>query len=101
MWIDDMFMITAAQVQAYRATGEKKYSERAAKEMVVYLDQLQKENGLFYHAPDVPFFWGRGDGWMAAGTAELLRSLPEDNPDRPRNHEGVQAHDGVASEVPG
>lgn len=84
LWIDDMFMITAVQAQAYRATGDKKYIERAAKEMVMYLDSLQRPNGLFYHAPDVPFFWGRGDGWMAAGMAELLRSLPVDNPNRER-----------------
>ncbi len=90
MWIDDMFMITAAQVQAYRATGDRKYVDRAAKEMVVYLDDLQKENGLFYHAPDVPFFWGRGDGWMAAGMAEMLRSLPDDNPDRSRIMKGYK-----------
>lgn len=88
MWIDDMYMITAAQGQAYRATGDRKYIDRAAKEMVVYLDELQQPNGLFYHAPDVPFFWGRGDGWMAAGMAELLRSLPQDNPDRPRIMKG-------------
>ena len=84
MWIDDMFMITAVQAQAYRATGNRMYIDRAAKEMVVYLDSLQQSNGLFYHAPDVPYFWGRGDGWMAAGMSELLRSLPENNPDRPR-----------------
>lgn len=90
LWIDDMFMITALQAQAYRATNDVKYINRAAKEMVVYLDSLQRENGLFYHAPDVPFFWGRGDGWMAAGTAELLRSLPENNPDRPRIMEGYK-----------
>jgi unsaturated rhamnogalacturonyl hydrolase len=90
LWIDDMFMITAVQAQAYRATNNKHYIERCAKEMVVYLDSLQHENGLFYHAPDVPFFWGRGDGWMAAGSAELLRSLPEDNADRPRIMEGYK-----------
>jgi rhamnogalacturonyl hydrolase YesR len=90
LWIDDMFMITAVQAQAFRATGDRKYIDRAAKEMVVYLDSLQRDNGLFYHAPDVPFFWGRGDGWMAAGTAELLRSLPLDNPDRPRIMEGYK-----------
>lgn len=90
MWIDDMYMITAAQAQAYRATRDRKYIDRAAKEMVVYLDELQKPNGLFYHAPDVPFFWGRGNGWMAAGAAELLRSLPADNPDRPRILEGYK-----------
>lgn len=81
-WIDDMYMITAVQVQAYRATGDKKYLDRAAHEMSVYLDKLQQPNGLFYHAPDVPFFWGRGNGWVAAGMTELLRSLPQDHPER-------------------
>ncbi|MDR1221624.1 MAG: glycoside hydrolase family 88 protein [Tannerella sp.] len=84
MWIDDMFMITIIQSQAYRATGHAEYINRAAREMVVYLDSLQRPNGLFFHAPDVPFFWGRGNGWMAAGMTELLRALPENNPDRPR-----------------
>lgn len=84
MWIDDMYMITTVQSQAYRSTGVRTYIDRAAREMVVYLDSLQKPNGLFYHAPDVPFFWGRGNGWMAAGMSELLRSLPDDNPDRVR-----------------
>lgn len=90
MWIDDMYMITAVQIQAYRATGDKKYVERAAKEMVLYLDSLQRPNGLFYHAQDVPFFWGRGNGWMAAGMSELLSSLPKNNPDRPRIMEGYK-----------
>lgn len=84
LWIDDMYMITALQAQAYSVTKDEKYINRAAKEMVFYLDELQKANGLFYHAPDVPFFWGRGNGWMAAGMAELLRSLPKDNPDYKR-----------------
>jgi len=90
MWIDDMYMITTVQIQAYRATGENKYVERAAREMVLYLDSLQRPNGLFYHAPDVPFFWSRGNGWMAAGMSELLSSLPKDNPDRPRIIEGYK-----------
>ncbi|MGC0775864.1 MAG: glycoside hydrolase family 88 protein [Candidatus Acidiferrum sp.] len=83
-WIDDMYMITVAQVQAYRATGEFKYIDRAALEMATYLDKLQQPNGLFYHAPDAPFFWGRGNGWVAAGMTELLRSLPANHPLRPR-----------------
>ncbi len=83
-WIDDMFMITLLQTQAYRATGNTKYLDRAAMEMVAYLDKLQQPNGLFYHAPDAPFFWGRGNGWVAAGMSELLRSLPENHPDRAR-----------------
>src|ERR1039457_2325675 len=89
-WIDDMYMITAVQVQAYRATGDAKYLDRAALEMVPYLDKLQQPNGLFYHAPDVPFYWGRGDGWVAAGMAELLRSLPQNHPRRARILEGYR-----------
>jgi len=79
LWIDDMYMITAVQAQAFRATGDKQYIARAAKEMALYLDSLQKPNGLFYHAPNSPFFWGRGNGWMAAGMTELLKDLPENN----------------------
>ena len=83
-WIDDMYMITIVQVQAYRATGDKKYLDRAAQEMTAYLDKLQQPNGLFYHAPDAPFFWGRGNGWVAAGMTELLRSLPANDRYRAR-----------------
>lgn len=89
-WIDDMYMITMIQTQAFRATGEKKYLDRAAAEAIAYLDKLQQSNGLFYHAPDVPFFWGRGDGWFAAGMSELLRSLPTDHPNRARILAGYQ-----------
>jgi rhamnogalacturonyl hydrolase YesR len=81
-WIDDMYMITMIQAQAYRATKDPKYVDRAAREMTVYLKELQQPNGLFFHAPDAPHFWGRGNGWMAAGMAELLRALPARHPDR-------------------
>ena len=83
VWIDDMFMITTIQSQAYRTTGDRKYIDRAAKEMVMYLNEIQRPNGLFYHSPEAPFFWARGNGWMAAGMAELLSMLPDDNRDRP------------------
>ncbi len=47
LWIDDMYMITIVQSEAYKATGDPKYINRAAKEMVLYLDELQHPNGLF------------------------------------------------------
>ncbi len=83
-WVDDMYMIPAVQAQAFRATGDKKYLDRAALTMAAYLDKLQQTNGLFFHAPDSQFFWGRGNGWFAAGMAELLRELPADHPKRGR-----------------
>ena len=88
--IDDMYMLTMLQLEAYRATGDRKYLDRDAKEMVAYLDKLQQPNGLFFHAPDVQFYWGRGDGWVAAGMAEMLRSLPADHPLRPRILKGYR-----------
>ena len=87
-WSDDLYMITVLQVQAYRATGDKVYLVRAANETAVYLDRLQQPNGLFYHGSRAPFFWGRGNGWVAAGMAELLRDLPKDNPNYGRIMEG-------------
>ena len=89
-WIDDMYMLTILQLEAYRATGDQKYLDRDANEMVAYLDKLQQPNGLFYHAPDVPFFWGRGDGWVAVGMAEMLSSLPANHPQRARILQGYR-----------
>lgn len=89
-WIDDMYMIPALQTQAFRATRERKYLDRAALTAAAYLDRLQKPNGLFVHAPDSPFYWGRGNGWFAAGMAELLHDLPADHPQRARVLEGFR-----------
>lgn len=83
-WIDDMYMIPAVQVQAFRATGEAKYLDRAALTMAAYFDKMQQPTGLFFHGTNAPFFWGRGNGWMAAGSAELLRSLPVNHPQHAR-----------------
>jgi len=79
LWIDDLYMITLVQVQAYRATKDRKYIDRAALTMKYYLDRVMLPNGLCYHAPDVPFVWGRGMGWVAAGMTLLLDNLPEDS----------------------
>ena len=89
-WIDDMYMIPALQAQAYRATKNAKYLDRAALAMSSYLDRLQKENGLFFHGENSHFYWGRGNGWMAAGAAELLLDLPESHPQRARILEGYR-----------
>lgn len=89
-WIDDMFMITAIQSQAYLASKDLKYINRAAHEMTVYLDSLQRPNGLFYHFPTAPFFWCRGNGWMAVGMADVLTYLPENNLDRPKILQGYR-----------
>jgi unsaturated rhamnogalacturonyl hydrolase len=79
-WIDDIWMITSLQVQAYRATGKMEYLERAALEVDAYIQKLQQPCGLFFHGLSAHFYWGRGNGWVAAGMAELLTVLPLINP---------------------
>lgn len=83
-WIDDMFMITTVQSQAYLASKDEKYINRAAYEMTLYLDSIQQPNGLFYHAGNAPFYWCRGNGWMAVGMTDLLKYLPQNNAYRER-----------------
>jgi rhamnogalacturonyl hydrolase YesR len=80
-WIDDMFMVGALQIQAFRASGEPQYADHAARFLVAYLRKLQQENGLFFHGPNAPLHWGRGNGWVAAALAETLSSIPESHPD--------------------
>jgi Raf kinase inhibitor-like YbhB/YbcL family protein len=81
-WIDDMYMVGMLQMQAYRATGEIKYADRAALQIAAYLKKLQQPSGLFYHGPGHPFYWGRGNGWVASALTEVLKSLPHDHPQR-------------------
>jgi rhamnogalacturonyl hydrolase YesR len=90
LWMDDMYMITIVQAHAYKVSGDRKYIDRTAREMVLYLDKLQRPDGLFCHAPDAPFLWGRANGWMAAGMAELLKILPQDSPDFSRIMRGYR-----------
>ena len=84
LWIDDMFMITALQLQAFQATKndpsyntdpwwpaktntENRYLDRAVREMKLYIDKIQGESGLYWHSTSAKFFWARGNGWMAVG----------------------------------
>jgi rhamnogalacturonyl hydrolase YesR len=75
-WADDMFMITGLQVAAYRATKDSKYLNRAASTMLAYFTALQQPGGLFWHTMTSKPYWGRANGWVAAGMTELLLELP-------------------------
>ena len=86
--IDDMYMITALQVQAWRVSGDAVHLDFAADTMVDYLDVLQQDDGLFVHHPDFRHRWARGNGWVAAGMTDLLRELPAGHPNRGAIHTG-------------
>lgn len=80
--VDDMFMMVSLQLQAYRVTGDTKYLDFAASHMAgpQYLGR-QFDDGLFNQLPDgvgtdgQSHRWSRGNGWFAAGMAEILLDL--------------------------
>lgn len=80
-WIDDVWMIGSLQIQAWRVSGDPKYLDHAALMARLYMERLQQPNGLFFHGPNARFHWGRGNGWVAAGLAELLSELPPSHKD--------------------
>jgi unsaturated rhamnogalacturonyl hydrolase len=109
-WLDDMFMIIALETETYRVTKDPVYLDRAATEMSAYIDKLQQPSGIFYHSNDPGlFYWGRANGWMSAGMAELLSEMPATHPLRPKIMESykkfmtallkVQAEDGMWRQV--
>lgn len=68
-----------------------KYVERAAKEMAMYLDELQPLERTFLSCTGCPIFlgtWKRMDG---GGMAEVLRFLPESSPYYSRIIQGFQS----------
>ena len=94
-WTDDLFMIGYLQTRGALAAAADGRSEiaavrldRSARQVVRYLDDLQlkggRAEGLFYHAPDAPQVWGRGNGWAAAGITVVLDNLPSSSPYRTR-----------------
>lgn len=78
--IDDTYMTGSLHIQAYKATDDEKYLDFFADYMTMYQRNLQQSSGLYWHHKDLSHqFWGRGNGWGAASSAELLRVIPEDH----------------------
>ena len=84
-WVDDMYMIGSLQVNAYRNTDSIRYLYNTTRTFSKYIDSLQTPTGtsLYWHSMGSPIskvFWGRGNGWAAAGLSELLQVLPSSHP---------------------
>ncbi len=71
-WTDDMFMTSA--VLARGATPDQ--ATLLGNLLVAYAGKLQRPDGIFVHASDGPFAWGRGNGFALLGVTEALTHLP-------------------------
>lgn len=92
-WCDALYMSPPAFMALSAATGDAKYLDYADREFRRTQDFLyDKEHHLFYRdskymtlkeANGRPIFWGRGNGWVIAGLADILKVLPKQHPSRP------------------
>ncbi|HZX73072.1 MAG TPA: glycoside hydrolase family 88 protein [Cyclobacteriaceae bacterium] len=90
LWADDIYMGVPFLANMGVLTGDKKYFDDAAKQILQMASKLydpQKE--LFDHgwnvnsgAYDPKFYWGRANGWTLMAMAELLSVMPQDHKDR-------------------
>ncbi len=91
LWADDAYMSIPFLAQMGRLTGDRKYFDDAARQVIQFAARLANpQTGLFDHAwfenekNDPKFYWGRASGWVMMAMAELLSVMPDEHPDRPR-----------------
>ncbi len=89
VWLDDMFMGIPAVAQMGQLTGNLRYYDEAAAQVIAFANRMWvPEAGLFRHGwveamPVHPaFFWGRANGWALLTLCEVLDVLPADHPQR-------------------
>ena len=90
VWLDDMFMGIPAVAWMGRLTGEQRYYDEAARQVLQFAERMWvPEKQLFRHGwveamdPHPSFHWGRANGWAILTLCEVLDALPEEHPQRP------------------
>ena len=91
-WTDDMFMATSVLARMGAATKDPKYGAAAGRLLTSYAESLQRPDGIFIHALEGPYAWGRGNGFALLGVTEALTYLPDTWPDRARVLEIYRKH---------
>ncbi len=89
LWLDDLYMSVPCLAQAGKLTGDRRYFDDAAKQILQFAERMfVPERALFMHAwvqdmnPHPVFHWARANGWAVMAMVELLEVLPEDHRDR-------------------
>jgi rhamnogalacturonyl hydrolase YesR len=89
VWADDLYMSVPFLARMGILTGKTSYFDEAARQVILFNKYLYDERvGLMWHCyyDDVKSlggtFWGRCNGWMMMATADLLRLMPQNHPQR-------------------
>lgn len=93
-WCDALFMAPAGLVKMSALTGDHKYIDAMDREWSLTQNHLyDPKQKLFYRdatyfgkheANGENIYWTRGNGWVLAGTANVLKALPKNDPLRPK-----------------
>lgn len=88
-WADGLFMVMPVMTKMYKLTSNPLYLEKLH-QYLCYADSIMydAEAGLYYRDAKYVYpkhksangekdFWARGDGWVLAGLAKVLKDLPE------------------------
>jgi len=99
VWLDDMYMGIPCLAQMGSLTGQLKYYDEAASQILKFADKMfVKETALFRHGwveemtEHPAFHWGRANGWAILTISDVLDVLPENHKDRAKILELFQAH---------
>jgi len=89
VWADDLYMSTIFLSKMGAFTGETKYFDEAAFQIIQFTkylcdDKLKIYNHAYFHNENITngAFWGRANGWVMMSQVELLNVLPKDHPKR-------------------
>ena len=87
LWADDLYMCVSFLSRLGELTGDKKYFDDAAKQVINFHKYLfDEEKGLMYHnwytdtKQHGAAFWGRANGWTMLAQVDLLERLPAGYP---------------------
>ena len=88
-WADGLYMVMPVMTKMYKLTGNPLYLEKLH-EYWTYANSIMydSEEGLYYRDGKYIYpkhksvngkkdFWARGDGWVLAALAKVLKDLPE------------------------
>jgi len=88
LWCDDLYMACPFLVRWSQYTGDSRYLDDAAQQIIHQAALLQDTDGVWYHAYYLAEHrrstvkWGRANGWVVVALAEVLSALPPDHPAR-------------------
>jgi len=86
VWADTLFMGCIFLVKWGVYKNDNTYIKEAVRQFILHCKFLADENGLIYHGYDCNdrekkgVLWGRGNGWLAVASPEVLSLIPKDIP---------------------